>query len=197
MKNMRNIVIGIIIGIMLTVSANAAVQQYTLNQSEWTVVVDGQAVEDERYPVLLMDPGYNYLAAGLFREICSKAGLPFEANVESKEIRITTEQPIAVKSVPVEATPTAAPIVDYKEPTTIERDGVKKVSGGDIGLLLEGKGYKLQASGHSDNMLKICDSGGNVLLGDIPCTMHQHNGIGQGFIDYDYYIENIKPLITN
>lgn len=196
MKNMRNIVIGIIIGIILTVSANAAVQ-YRLSQSEWTVVVDGQAVEDERYPVLLMDPGYNYLAAGLFREICSKAGLPFEANVESKEIRITTSQPVAVKSVPVEATPTAAPIVDYKEPTTIERDGVKKVLISDVYKMMKAKGYEIKDSGKGDFTLYIYDPEGNLIFKDVLCLSYQYNGQGVGFIDYDFYVDNIKPLITN
>lgn len=195
MKNMRNIVIGIIIGIMLTVSANAAVQQYTLNQSEWTVVVDGQAVEDERYPVLLMDPGYNYLAAGLFREICDEAGLPFEANAESKEIHITTSQPVA-KSVPVEAAPTVAPIVDYKEPTTIERDGVKKALMTDIYKMLKPLGYKMRDSGKSDYTLYLYNPSDN-LIQKIPFSMHQYNNQGVAFIDYQYFIDNIKPLITN
>jgi len=196
MKNMRNIVIGIIIGIMLTVSANAAVQ-YSLSQSEWTVVVDGQAVEDERYPVLLMDPGYNYLAAGLFREICDEAGLPFEANAESKEIHITTSQPVAVKSVPVEATPTVAPAIEYREPATIERDGVKKVLISDVYKMMKAKGYEIMDSGNSNWTLWIYDNNNKPILKDVPFSMHQYNGQGVGFIDHDYYIDNIKPLITN
>lgn len=107
----KYIMLGIIIGFLVTISIIIPVGasiQYTLKESEWTVVVDGQAVVDERYPVLLMDPGYNYVAAGNFREICAKAGLPFEVNAETKEIHISTTSSVAkVETKPT--TPTTAP----------------------------------------------------------------------------------------
>lgn len=195
MKNMRNIVIGIIIGIMLTVSANAAVQ-YSLSQSEWTVVVDGQAVEDERYPVLLMDPGYNYLAAGNFREVCEKAGIPFEVDVPTKEIRISTQEAKATPTPTVIPTVTPVPKVEYVEPYTIERDGVKKAFVGDINALLKPYGYVIKASGYSDDKLKLCDKNDDIVFMDIAYTIHNHNNQGGVFIDYQFFIDNIKPLIT-
>jgi len=118
----KYIMLGIIIGFLVTISIIIPVGasiQYTLKESEWKVVVDGQAVVDERYPVLLMDPGYNYVAAGNFREICAKAGLPFEVNAETKEIHISTTSSVAkVETKPT--TPTTAPTaVPTKAPTPI------------------------------------------------------------------------------
>jgi|GEM_PF-3386052 len=92
MKRIGNILIGFLIGLLVAMPVNAAVQEYILKQSGWKIVVDGVEIKDERYPVLLLDPGYNYLAAGLFRSICDKIGLGFEADAETKEIRINTKQ---------------------------------------------------------------------------------------------------------
>ena len=189
MKNIRNIVIGIIIGLILAVPINAAVQEYALKQSEWKVVVDGQVIQDERYPVLLMDPGYNYVAAGNFRDICAKAGIPFEVSAEAKEIRITTKQTTAVK-----ITPTSSPTVTYFEPYTIDRDGIKKVFIGDINKLLKPKGYELSDSHKSDGLLWLRLNGAPAIK-DIPNSIHDYNGQGGVYIDYDFYIEHIKPLI--
>lgn len=198
MKTIRNIAIGFIIGIMLTTTAFAAVQEYTLKQSEWVVVVDGQEVDDERYPVLLMEPGYNYLAAGNFREICTKAGLPFEADPETKEIRITTEQPVAVQSIIIPTlAPTVTPNVVYTEPATIERDGVKKALVSDVYKMLKAKGYEMKNSGKGDFTLYIYDPNNILIFKDVPCLTHNYNGQGVGFIDYDFFVENLKPLIVN
>ena len=56
MKSARNVISGIIIGIMLTVTATAAVQEYTLKKSECKLMVDGVEVKGE-LPLLIMDPG--------------------------------------------------------------------------------------------------------------------------------------------
>jgi hypothetical protein len=196
MKNIRNIVIGIIIGIMLTVTVNAAVQEYALKQSEWNVVVDGQVVEDARYPVLLMDPGYNYLADGNFHEICEKAGIPFEVDVPTKEIRISTQEVKAIPTPTVTPTVTPALKVEYVEPYTIERDGVKKVFAGDVNKLLKPRGYELVSSGNSDWTLILTGKNG-LLFDNIKYTTHEYNGNPSVFIDYQFFIDNIKPLITD
>lgn len=198
MKNIRNCVICFLIGLFISLPVGAAVQ-YSLSESAWKMVVDGQVVQDEKLPVLLMEPGYNYLPAGAFRAVCEKAGIGFEADTATKEIRITTKQTVAVKSVvapvvKVTVTPTPALIT---EPYTLERDGVKKVYGGDVGLLLEERGYKIRASGRSDNTLSIYDNDNNLVLKGITYTVHEYNNSGQIFLDYEFYEQNIKPLITD
>lgn len=191
---MKGLTVGILIGILLTGSAFAAVQ-YNLSESPWKVVVDGQVVEDERYPVLLLPPGYNYMAVGSIRNVCEKAGIPFEADVSTKEVRITTTKE-EVKTVSTKnITPTAAP-VQYFEPYTMEYDGKKLVFLGDVNTMLKPLGYEIAASYKSDNMLWLRCNGAPVIK-DIPFSMHSHpdHREGVGYIDYDFYIENIEPLI--
>jgi len=111
MKTTKTLFFGILIGMIITtvIPVRAMIQEYALSQSEWKVIVDGIEVEDERYPVLLLPPGYNYIAAGNFRDICAKAGIPFSSDVPTKEIRIETkkiEETIEAKTV---VTPTVAP----------------------------------------------------------------------------------------
>ena len=189
---MKKIMFGVIIGILLTVSVNAAVQ-YTLTESPWKIVVDDQVVQDEKLPMLLMEPGYNYAPVAVFREICGKIGLGFEANAEAKEVRITTklEEKTVSKAVPA---PVAAPPIT--EPYTIERDGVKKAFMGDINKILKPYGYSLAPSGKSDWTLILRNKDG-LLFDNIKYTTHEYNGNPAAFIDYDFYEQNIKPLITN
>lgn len=189
---MKKMFAGIVIGILLTVTTNAAVQEYTLKQSEWKVVVDGQPVQDERYPVLLLPPGYNYMAVGSLRSVCEKAGIEFNADVPTKEVRITT-----TKEEKIVSTETIEPAkVEYVEPATIEVDGVKKVLVSDIYKLLKAKGYDMKDSGKSNYTLYIYDPSDSLIFRDVPFSMYQYNGNGVGFIDYQFFAENLKPLIN-
>ncbi len=192
MKFMKGLTVGILIGILLTGSAFAAVQ-YNLSESEWKVVVDGQPVQDERYPVLLLPPGYNYMAVGSLRTVCEKAGIPFEADVPTKEVRLTTKEVKVVSTKNI--TPTAAP-VEYFEPYTMEYDGKKLVFLGDVNTMLKPLGYEIAASYKSDGMLWLRRNGAPVIK-DISCYWNKHPDHKQGvaYIEYDFYIENIEPLI--
>ena len=100
MKNIGNILIGFLIGIMFTITVNAAVKEYVLKQSECKIVVDGVEVKGE-LPLLIMEPGFNYIPAAEFRSICDKIGIGFEFDVPTKEIRIATQktQPLSAKGV--------------------------------------------------------------------------------------------------
>lgn len=198
MKNMRNIVIGIIIGLILSVPANAAVQEYALKQSEWKVVVDGQVVQDEKLPVLLMEPGYNYLPAGAFRTVCEKAGIGFTADVDSKEIRISTKQEVAAMSTKTAPAPTPVTIqAEYTEPYTLMRDGIKKAFIGDIYKLLKPTGYHFERAMVEGNFKDLYSPDDKLVFQNVPYTIHEYQGEGKIFIDYDFYEQNIKPLITN
>ena len=192
---MKKLVIGIIIGIMLTVTVNSAVE-YSLKESEWVVKVDGQAVKDEKLPMLLLEPGYNYAPVAVFRDVCGIMGVSFEANVEAKEIRITTKEE---KIVSTKTAPASTPVTvtaEYTEPYTLMRDGIKKAFMGDINKLLKPYGYDLADSGESNWTLILRNKQG-LIFDNIPFSMHEYQGEGKAFINYDFYEQNIKPLITN
>ncbi len=195
---MKKMFAGIVIGILLTVTTNAAVNEYTLKQSECKLVVDGVEVKDEKLPVLLMEPGYNYLPAAAFRAVCESIGVGFAFDSASKEIRLTTNKTVAVKKSMPKATPTVTPVpvAVYAEPATIERDGVKKALVPDIYKLLKSKGYNMRDSGKSDYTFYLYDPSDNLIL-KVPFSMHQYEGNGVSFIDYNFYVEHIKPLVAN
>jgi hypothetical protein len=101
LRKYKQLFIGILIGILIAaVPVGAAVQEYTLKQSECKIVVDGKEVKGE-LPLLIMDPGFNYIPAAEFRSICDKMGIGFEFDSPTKEIRIDTAQ--------VKAEPTPVP----------------------------------------------------------------------------------------
>jgi hypothetical protein len=101
LKKYKQLLIGILIGILIAaVPVGAAVQEYILKQSECKIVVDGEVVKGE-LPLLIMDPGFNYIPAAEFRSICDKMGIGFEFDSPTKEIRIDTAQ--------VKAEPTPVP----------------------------------------------------------------------------------------
>lgn len=90
MKQIRVLVLGIVIGLLLSVPVNG-IAQYVLKESDCKLIVDGVEVKGD-LPLLIMDPGYNYLPAAEFRSICSKIGVGFEFDQPTKEIRIDTFQ---------------------------------------------------------------------------------------------------------
>jgi hypothetical protein len=93
-KKYRQLIIGFAICLLfVVVPVGAAVNEYTLKQSECKIVVDGKEVKGE-LPLLIMDPGFNYIAAAEFRSICDKIGIDFEFDPPTKEIRITTRQDV-------------------------------------------------------------------------------------------------------
>lgn len=88
MKTIRHIAIGIIIGVIISIAVPALAQEFLLSKSDCKVVVNGQEIEDDNLPILLMEPGYNYLPAALFRGICEQIGIDFNFDSETKEIRL-------------------------------------------------------------------------------------------------------------
>ena len=68
----KQLFIGILIGILITAfvfPVGAAIEQYTLKKSGVKIVVDGVQFSNENLPVLLMDPGYNYLPSDIPRNL--------------------------------------------------------------------------------------------------------------------------------
>lgn len=71
---------------------------------------------------------------------------------------------------------------------------MKKVFIGDINKLLKPYGYELSDSGKSDEMLWLRLNGSPVIK-DIPNSIHDYNGQGGVYIDYDFYEKYIVPLM--
>lgn len=113
LNKQKQLFIGILIGILIMVAipVGATVQEYILKQSDCKVVVDGIEFKDKKLPMLIMDPGYNYIAVATFREICEKIGIGFKFDSPTKEIRIDTNQIIGI----VEPTPSMVPIKQATE----------------------------------------------------------------------------------
>lgn len=89
---MKKFILGFVIGSLLfsTLPTLANISDYILHQSETKVTIDGTEYANQDLPVLYLDPGYNYLPAATFRDICANLGVKFEWNGESKTIELTT-----------------------------------------------------------------------------------------------------------
>jgi len=189
MKSARNAISGIIIGIMLTVTATAAVQEYTLKKSECKLVVDGVEVKGE-LPLLIMDPGYNYIPAAQFRSICDKIGIGFEFDVPTKEVRIETRQAQIetkeVEAVKITETPDGIKTIDTWH-------GKQYIGNLYIRLKANETGYTFIKNRQNVwEIIRLKDN--KVLLTDIPTTALTGYG-GYAAVEVNYYIENIMPII--
>lgn len=202
MKSARNVISGIIIGIMLTVTATAAVQEYTLKKSECKIIVDGVEVKGE-LPLLIMDPGYNYIPAAEFRSICDKIGIGFEFDVPTKEVRIETRQAQietkeveAMKIAPTKTVPEGFEayqinIVNNKQyigtlyvRNKIRRDGYELERTENVADWANVSGGE-----HYDNWKITKD--GKTILDNIPA----YKTFSYSSIEVEYYLNVILPLI--
>lgn len=93
-KRNKQLIIGFLLGAMLfsIVPVGATVQDYLLKKSEVKLIVDGKEFANKDLPVLIMEPGYNYIPAATFREICDTIGVGFEYVGDKKEIQIDTKK---------------------------------------------------------------------------------------------------------
>jgi hypothetical protein len=187
---MKKLVIGIIIGLILSIPVGAAVQEYTLKQSECKIVVNGEEVKGE-LPLLIMDPGFNYIPAAEFRSICDKMGIGFEFDVPTKEIRIDTKKRTSSSKEAdtvgevIEQTPDGITVVTKK-------DGIKYVRLMDVGRRYEYKNihFKISTANNNDNP-NICD----MYEGD---TLIYSGILSEIFsVTREYYIKNIMPLLQD
>ncbi|HHU17380.1 MAG TPA: hypothetical protein GXZ70_04050 [Clostridiales bacterium] len=93
LKRNKKLILGIMIGVLISMvtPVGASINEYTLSKSDCKIVVDGVEVKGE-LPLLIMEPGFNYIPATEFRSICDKMGIGFEFDVPTKEIRINTKK---------------------------------------------------------------------------------------------------------
>jgi hypothetical protein len=192
---------------------NAAVE-YTLKQSECKIIVDGVEVKGE-LPLLMMEPGFNYIPAAEIRSICDKIGVGFEFDALTKEVRIDTTktQALATEPSPVPTPIYAQEVADGKEvlsPQTLLQIFPIDILGGEeyirlryIQKVSQPDGYDffkstgwVMVSVTSDFDFNSGLSGENqgkytVLLENIPITIIH----GCESVTVDYYTNTILPLI--
>jgi hypothetical protein len=91
--NFKSILIGIIIGIVLSSSvfAGEEIMQYIFTQSNCKLIVDGQEYNNPDIPItLFMKDNSNFAPLAVVRDLCNKLDVPFVYDNVTKEIRITT-----------------------------------------------------------------------------------------------------------
>jgi hypothetical protein len=193
MKSIRMLIIGIVIGLIISVPVGAVVQ-YTLKESDCKIVVDGEMFQDEKLPVLLMEPGYNYLPAATFREICNDIGIDFMFDSETKEIRLTTPQNIkTLSSLPQEQEENIVGEQITQTPDGIEireiKNNVQYLTFGQIRIQARKTGYDFIFDTETERWKITKDN--IVILDAVPITMNY----GHGSVEVEYYINNIMPII--
>jgi hypothetical protein len=90
---MKKFILGFLMGAMLfsILPVNAAVQQYILKKSTVKLMINGEEYKNLTLPVLLMNPGYNYLPAVSFRDIAKLMGAEFVYQNTNNTININTK----------------------------------------------------------------------------------------------------------
>ena len=91
LKRYKHLFIGIVIGIIITaIPVGSTIQQYTLSQSTVKFIIDGEEYKNDTLPILLMQPGYNYIPAAAFRDISKIIGADFWFDSKTNTINIKT-----------------------------------------------------------------------------------------------------------
>lgn len=216
---MKKFMLGFLIGALLfsIMPINAAIQQYTLQQSDCKLVVDGNEFKSDM-PLLNYD-GYNYLPAAGFREICDKLNIGFEFDNETKEIRIITSNKVIGKEGDT-AIMNDVYLNKYGLPVFYEHNGEKPKLENDgtytffiyngikyISIQYEPEATKkLLPDGYSfrcpiidgkvgfDIQLRSSLPGPtDIIIDEIPYALYGSDR--DYFISYDYYINAILPLV--
>lgn len=192
-KKYKQLIIGFILGALVfgIIPVSAVVQDYILKKSETKLMVDGKEFANKELPVLIYK-GYNYIPAATFREICDTIGVGFEWVGEKNEIQINTNRSMTIKETKV------------KDMIDIEKDGYKLfvVDGVEYILPREifekhiDQGYDFrfipetkELYFYHTNNLRNGDE--EILLRNIETHIFQN----KSYIEYNYFKENILPLI--
>jgi hypothetical protein len=192
---MKKFVLGFLTAALLfsAIPVGAAVQEYILTSTAAKITVDGEEVKNDTLPIMAYQ-GYNYIPAATFRDICGKIGVGFEWNNELKEIQITTTATSATAIATPQPAKVVTPTPTPSAPSTIEPvyiNGVKLIFIRDVRKRLEEKGYNIFSSSGGKQLLEIWLNG-KLILDNIPFDTYDG---GKVYFKYDYYIENLLPLI--
>lgn len=193
-KKNKQLIIGFILGALLfsIVPVSATIEEFILNRSETKLTLDGADITDENLPILIMKPGYNYIPAGTFKEICDKMGVGFEWVGSSNEIQISTVKNISVPPTE-ERNGQSMNRIEKDGYQLLVVDGVEYISFKEIHNHYNKQGYnfgydedKNQTYFYKNSDEKI------ILLQDIQISAF--NGISH--IKYEFFKNNILTLIN-
>lgn len=203
LKKQKQLITGFLLGALLfsMVPVGATIQDYLLKKSEVKIMVDGKEFSNKELPVLIHE-GYNYIPAATFREICDTIGVEFEYVGNKREIQIDTKKTENLQTIEEgkgdEMGSTA--IDNYN---TVEKNGIKYVNISEIYVF--NKRYDIRSedmSGEKGILIHYTDDSLNpkhyeTLLTDIPITKFEDiTTHPKHFIEYQYFLENIIPLVT-
>jgi hypothetical protein len=190
--------------LFISLPVNAAVE-YTLKQSECKIVIDGEVYTDI-LPMLLMEPGYNYVPASTFRSICDKIGVGFVYDNTVKEIQLTTvkEETLSIETTPAPTlSPTPSPTPEPSEPVQLSDDTPIVMLGEYRHIPFEYVLEKVQAKGCDIIQDRIFYKliRGDEVLNDFVVVVTQYSMDGvfydppKRFIPEVAYVNYILPLI--
>jgi hypothetical protein len=126
--NFKSILVGIIIGVVLSIPVMANVTEYIFTQSNCKLFVDNVEYSNPDIPItLFMRNDSNFTPLSVVRDICTKLNIPFEYNNTTKEIRITTTGiiPTTTNTIGKEGTALMSETVGT---TTLETKKLEKVT---------------------------------------------------------------------
>lgn len=132
-KKFKFLSIGIIIGIILSIALPVLAQEFSLTNSEWKIMINGNEIKND-LPILLMQPGYNYIPAGLFRDICKEINVDFVPDPTTKEIRLTIKEPKIISLSTQEITSFVIP-TPTPEITQINKKGDENTMNENVNLI--------------------------------------------------------------
>lgn len=224
LRKYKQLILGILIGFSLTaIPVSAAVKEYNLKLSDCKIMVDGVEYKDKNLPILVMDPGYNYLPAAVFRNICNTIGIGFEFDNTTKQIQIDTKK---LKNIPeIEVIKEVSvveevPLTKYGLPNFSKYKGERppiEIEGENMFFAYKGVRYiSTRTTDPSKRSLpegyfydcpivdgkigydlqvvkKDPDKGWVVVLDNVPYALHSSDR--DYYIEYDYYLNTILPLL--
>lgn len=185
LKKHKQLIIGFLLGALLfgVIPVGAVIQEYVLTKSRVRLVIDGEEFANDDLPILYMEPGYNYLPAAAFRDICSKLDLWFEYVGEKNEIHIETK----IKNDMVERKDDNMKIGVKEEYNIIVDDGIEYVLLREISEKLP-KNYVFDAL--IDKSINFAYQN-KVLIENMPYKIINN----KTYVSYEYLVNNILPLI--
>lgn len=213
LKKHKQLIIGFLLGALLfgVIPVGAVIQEYVLTKSRVRLVIDGEEFANQDLPVLYMAPGYNYLPAASFREICDKLGIEFEYVSATNEIQINTKKTSETINQELPRTPSVDEdvVIPTDEEYIVLINNIKYISKDGINEYLRkvnkdrfGRAqYFLGMGSLAERTEKFytLDAGEmNILIESVPIKVvfnHEYPNHRMSFVEYDYWKDNILPLI--
>lgn len=212
-KKNKQLIIGFLLGALLftIIPVKANISDYMLKESETKIILDGKEIGNKELPVLIMDPGYNYIPISVFREISKTIDLEFQWIAKTNQIEINTRQE-PKRNNTSERTPTHEEvIVNTDNENIISVNGETYISQEGVNAYLrdfnkdkvkeDARKERIYMSPFHDNTTKIytIDKGDVIaLIDNIPTKRvygdHFYSG-SEVFIEYSFFENSILPLL--